>query len=233
MPVELIHFDGSAWRARGVARGAGASFAWSDRPTSARPPVDDGIPAGQHDRAARRGQGVRRDARRTARARCDLPGRLRLSRARVLPPAACGGHLDVPPRPPRRHRSARRRRPQGHHGASRLHGARARRPGRRARRDRLHVTGELSARLRPRRDARRSRPAHARRRDSGWFTSTRWASCSRCSRSRRARASCRSASRAATAVTASRRRALASPRARRPRPRARVRRGSLHRSPGR
>jgi SAM-dependent MidA family methyltransferase len=46
MPVELIHFDGLAWRARGVARSAGVSFAWSDRPTGARPPVDAAFPPG-------------------------------------------------------------------------------------------------------------------------------------------------------------------------------------------
>ncbi|HEV7578540.1 MAG TPA: SAM-dependent methyltransferase [Caldimonas sp.] len=46
MPVDLIHFDGSAWLARGVARGAGAAFAWADRPTDARPPVDTGFAPG-------------------------------------------------------------------------------------------------------------------------------------------------------------------------------------------
>ncbi|MDQ6638096.1 MAG: SAM-dependent methyltransferase [Pseudomonadota bacterium] len=46
MPVDLLHFDGDAWLARGVARGAGESFAWADRPTSARPPVDAAFPAG-------------------------------------------------------------------------------------------------------------------------------------------------------------------------------------------
>ena len=46
MPVDLIHFDGIAWHARGVVRGAGASFAWSDRPTNARPPVDAAFPPG-------------------------------------------------------------------------------------------------------------------------------------------------------------------------------------------
>ena len=47
MPVDLLHFDGSAWRARGVARGAGAAcFAWSDRPTADRPPVEVDFPAG-------------------------------------------------------------------------------------------------------------------------------------------------------------------------------------------
>jgi SAM-dependent MidA family methyltransferase len=46
MPVDLIHFDGSAWQARGVARGPAASFAWADRPTDARPPVDAAFPPG-------------------------------------------------------------------------------------------------------------------------------------------------------------------------------------------
>jgi SAM-dependent MidA family methyltransferase len=46
MPVDLIHFDGAQWRARGVARGQGAAFAWVDRPTPARPPVDAAFPAG-------------------------------------------------------------------------------------------------------------------------------------------------------------------------------------------
>jgi SAM-dependent MidA family methyltransferase len=50
MPVELIHFDGLAWRQRGVARGAarhgGHAFQWSDRPTTLRPPVDAEFPPG-------------------------------------------------------------------------------------------------------------------------------------------------------------------------------------------
>jgi len=46
MPVDLLHFDGSAWLARGVTRGAGASFAWSDRPTTQRPPVEVAFPPG-------------------------------------------------------------------------------------------------------------------------------------------------------------------------------------------
>ena len=46
MPVDLLHFDGAVWLERGVARGAGASFAWRDRPTQRRPPVDPGFPAG-------------------------------------------------------------------------------------------------------------------------------------------------------------------------------------------
>ena len=39
MPVQLLHFDGSQWMERGVAA-QGEAFAWSDRPTTQRPPVD-------------------------------------------------------------------------------------------------------------------------------------------------------------------------------------------------
>jgi SAM-dependent MidA family methyltransferase len=47
MPVELIHFDGVAWRERGVVRAeGGAGFAWSDRLSSKRPPVASPFPAG-------------------------------------------------------------------------------------------------------------------------------------------------------------------------------------------
>ena len=37
MPVQLLHFDGSAWSERGVAAGD-AGFVWADRPTTLRPP---------------------------------------------------------------------------------------------------------------------------------------------------------------------------------------------------
>jgi SAM-dependent MidA family methyltransferase len=46
MPVELLHFDGAAWQARGVVRGDGAPFAWRDRPTASRPPVEVAFPEG-------------------------------------------------------------------------------------------------------------------------------------------------------------------------------------------
>jgi SAM-dependent MidA family methyltransferase len=46
MPVDLLHFDGTAWQARGVARADGAAFAWRDRPTTERPPIDAAFPAG-------------------------------------------------------------------------------------------------------------------------------------------------------------------------------------------
>jgi SAM-dependent MidA family methyltransferase len=46
LPVQLLHWDGRQWHERGVAcveRGAETAFAWADRPTALRPPVD---PAG-------------------------------------------------------------------------------------------------------------------------------------------------------------------------------------------
>ena len=39
MPVQLLHFDGAHWLERGVAVD-GEGFAWSDRPTELRPPMD-------------------------------------------------------------------------------------------------------------------------------------------------------------------------------------------------
>lgn len=39
MPVQLLHFDGERWAERGVTVDAGG-FAWADRPTALRPPVD-------------------------------------------------------------------------------------------------------------------------------------------------------------------------------------------------
>ena len=49
MPVDLLHFDGTRWLERGVARAAadtGTAFAWADRPSDKRPPFDAGFPAG-------------------------------------------------------------------------------------------------------------------------------------------------------------------------------------------
>jgi SAM-dependent MidA family methyltransferase len=43
MPVQLLHFDGTQWLERGVVvagDGKGDGFAWSDRPTALRPPLD-------------------------------------------------------------------------------------------------------------------------------------------------------------------------------------------------
>ncbi|HEY4067777.1 MAG TPA: SAM-dependent methyltransferase [Burkholderiaceae bacterium] len=43
MPVQLLHFDGTAWAERGVViegEGDAARLAWRERPTALRPPVD-------------------------------------------------------------------------------------------------------------------------------------------------------------------------------------------------
>jgi SAM-dependent MidA family methyltransferase len=45
MPVQLLAFDGSAWRERGVAWEQGG-FVWRDVPTSLEPPLDPGFDAG-------------------------------------------------------------------------------------------------------------------------------------------------------------------------------------------
>ena len=40
MPVQLLHHDEAGWHERGVALGQGGGFAWADRPTHLRPPVE-------------------------------------------------------------------------------------------------------------------------------------------------------------------------------------------------
>ena len=42
MPVTLLHFDGHGWQERGVVAAEGG-YAWADRPTELRPPVDTGF----------------------------------------------------------------------------------------------------------------------------------------------------------------------------------------------
>ena len=42
MPVQLLHFDGAQWLERGVVP-SGDGFAWADRPTALRPPLDGGL----------------------------------------------------------------------------------------------------------------------------------------------------------------------------------------------
>jgi SAM-dependent MidA family methyltransferase len=39
MPVQLLHFDGTRWHERGVVATA-AGYAWADRPTTLRPPLE-------------------------------------------------------------------------------------------------------------------------------------------------------------------------------------------------
>jgi SAM-dependent MidA family methyltransferase len=47
MPVQLLHFDGQDWHERGVRFDTPAgAFAFADRPTDLRPPVDAGFEAG-------------------------------------------------------------------------------------------------------------------------------------------------------------------------------------------
>ncbi len=41
MPVQLLHWDGTAWWERGVACTAPGQLAWADRATALRPPVDE------------------------------------------------------------------------------------------------------------------------------------------------------------------------------------------------
>jgi SAM-dependent MidA family methyltransferase len=48
MPVQLLHWDGAQWFERGVVvdPADGDGWAWSDRPTTLRPPVDTAFPPG-------------------------------------------------------------------------------------------------------------------------------------------------------------------------------------------
>jgi len=45
MPVQLLHWDGEQWLERGVCA-RGEAFAWLDRPTALRPPVQEGFVPG-------------------------------------------------------------------------------------------------------------------------------------------------------------------------------------------
>ncbi|MDP1898874.1 MAG: SAM-dependent methyltransferase [Rubrivivax sp.] len=45
MPVQLLHWDGAAWRERGVVA-QGEGWAWADRATALRPPVEAGFVPG-------------------------------------------------------------------------------------------------------------------------------------------------------------------------------------------
>ena len=114
---------------RGVARDEG-KLAWAERPA-----------AGELLAAAQRKSRCRvpyeseiglvarawmQLARRAPRARRDPGHRLRLSAARVLPPAALDGHADVPLPPPRARRPVLPARAAGHHRARRFQRPRAR-----------------------------------------------------------------------------------------------------------
>ena len=108
---KLLARVGGAWHERGVVAATAARCAWADRPTDAAP-AGRGATA-THDYLTeihpQAEAFIRTLADRLQRGRGLLP-RLRLPRARVLPPAAPHGHADVPPRPPGRRRSAGGRR---------------------------------------------------------------------------------------------------------------------------
>ncbi len=46
MPVDVVTFDGTAWRDRGVARDGAGRFTWSDGDLAAPPPAEAAFPAG-------------------------------------------------------------------------------------------------------------------------------------------------------------------------------------------
>ena len=180
MPVDLLHFDGTAWHERGVVRGEGGGRSLG-RPA-------DRAAAAERRRRCRRARRPRSTRRREAFV-ATLAERLERGAAffvdygfpgeRVLPPAASGGTLMCH----RGHRADTD--PLADVGIKDITahvdftGVAARRPGRRLRRRRLHLAGALPPQLRHRRaDASGGRCAPAPRRRC-FSTSTRWASCSR------------------------------------------------------
>ena len=46
MPVQLLHWTGQQWLERGVQQAADGGWAWADRPTALRPPLDPGFMPG-------------------------------------------------------------------------------------------------------------------------------------------------------------------------------------------
>ena len=66
MPVQLLHCDGAAWLERGVVARRATRFAWADRPTALRPPLDAAVRARHRDRDPPAGRGLHRDAGRPA-----------------------------------------------------------------------------------------------------------------------------------------------------------------------
>ena len=128
MPVKLLARKNLAWHERGVTRGAGP-------PRLVRRAHAPAPAAGARRHARLRDgdppprAGLHAHARRAAESGRGLLHRLRLSRGRVLPPAAPHGHADVPSRPPGRSRSPGRAGHEGHHRARRLHRHRGGCPG--------------------------------------------------------------------------------------------------------
>ncbi|MFN0182924.1 MAG: class I SAM-dependent methyltransferase [Aquabacterium sp.] len=56
MPVSLLHWDGSRWHERGVVNAGTGAFAFADRPTDLRPPVDGPFVPGTVTEVGRQGQ---------------------------------------------------------------------------------------------------------------------------------------------------------------------------------
>jgi SAM-dependent MidA family methyltransferase len=92
MPVQLLHFDGSRWFERGVALHEGA-LAWADRPPALRPPVEGPFVPGTVTEIHPQAEAFVRTWPSGCTRGAGLLHRLRLPRARVLPPAAHGGTL--------------------------------------------------------------------------------------------------------------------------------------------
>jgi hypothetical protein len=98
MPVQLLHWDGAPGE-RGV--GLAPTAAGLGRPPHAAAPAGARrLRAGHRDRDPPQAEAFVRTLAERLHARRGLLHRLRLSRARVLPPAAHRRHADVPPRPP-------------------------------------------------------------------------------------------------------------------------------------
>lgn len=57
MPVALLHWDGAQWSEHGVAVDASGRFAWADRPTALRPPIEPGYLPGTTIELARQASG--------------------------------------------------------------------------------------------------------------------------------------------------------------------------------
>ena len=118
MPVRLFAKAGGAWQERGVALDARQAFVFEDRPATGRLAATRGprrCGGWLRDRDARGRAGVHAHRLHDARARRGAAGRLRLSRARVLPPAARPRHADVPLPSPCARRSVPVPGAAGHH----------------------------------------------------------------------------------------------------------------------
>ncbi len=124
MPVQLLQRTQGIWHERGVVS-AGEAFAWQDRITDWRPPIEID---GEHDYLTE--IHPQAEAFVTSLAERLLAGAgwssvflgLRFPRGRVLSPAAPHGHRHVPPAPPGRRQPLGGGRPKRHHRTRQFHG---------------------------------------------------------------------------------------------------------------